>query len=409
MALVTPAFTREYVAMKLAKRVVEMAESATLAVSAKAARMKAQGLDVVSFGAGEPDFDTPSHIRQAAVEALVAGQTKYPNPASGLGATKRAICDRLEINHGLTYTPEQIVVTSGGKDAVNMAIHALIEPGDEVVIPAPYWVSYPEMVQLAGGTSVHAQGPEENDYKLTPKMLESALTPRTRMVILNSPSNPSGVTYHPNEIRGLAEVLQGRELCVLSDEIYDQLLYGGQKSLSYGAVTEAAYAQTITVNSASKTYAMTGWRLGYAAGPVEVIKSMAKLQSQSTSGAATFSQIAYAAALSGTDDVVEVMRVEFERRGKYMWERLTEIPGVRCPRPTGAFYCFPNVSGTYAGLGVKGSLEFASRLLDEVNVAVVPGVAFGLDAHVRLSFATNMAQIAKGLDRLESWLKRGKQ
>lgn len=385
-----------------------MAESATLAVSAKAARLKAQGIDVVSFGAGEPDFDTPSHIRQAAVDALYHGQTKYPNPASGLAQTRRAICDRLAKDHGLSYAPEQIIVTSGGKDAAYLAIHALIEPGDEVVIPAPYWVSYPEMVQLAGGKPVYIHGPEEKDYKLTAALLESVVTPRTRMVILNSPSNPSGVTYHPEEIRGLSRVLDSRELCVLSDEIYDRLLFGAQKTLSYAAVGPAAYAQTLTVNSASKTYAMTGWRLGYAAGPIDLIKAMAKLQSQSTSGAATFSQIAYASALSGPDEVVEVMRVEFERRGKYMWERLTSIPGVRCPRPTGSFYCFPNVSQRYAGLGVKGSLEFASRLLDEAAVAVVPGLAFGMDAHVRLSFATNMRQIAKGLDRLESWLSKAK-
>jgi aspartate aminotransferase len=227
------------------------------------------------------------------------------------------------------------------------------------------------------------------------------------MVILNSPSNPSGVTYHPEEIRALASVLQGRDLCVVSDEIYDRLLYDGQKTLSYAAVNAATYAQTLTMNSASKTYAMTGWRLGYAAGPVEVIKSMAKLQSQSTSGAATFGQIAYAAALGGSDEVVESMRSEFERRGTYMWKRLTAMRGVRCPRPTGAFYCFPNVAGTFAGLGVRGSIEFASRLLDEANVAVVPGQAFGMDNHVRLSFATSMDQIAKGLDRIESWMQRG--
>jgi len=391
--------------MKLAKRVVEMAESATLAVSAKAARMKAEGLDVISFGAGEPDFDTPAHIRQAAIDALNSGKTKYPNPASGLIPVKKAICDRLEKDHGLRYAPEQVIVTSGGKDAVYMAIHALIEPGDEVVIPAPYWVSYPEMVQLAGGTCVHIHGPEEQDYKLSPKLLESALTAKTRMVILNSPSNPSGVTYHPDEIRALAGVLQAKDLCVVSDEIYDRLLYGGQKSLSYAALSDKAYSQTLTVNSASKTYAMTGWRLGYAAGPVNLIKSMAKLQSQSTSGAATFGQIAYAAALSGSDEVFEAMRIEFERRGKYMWDRLTKLPGVRCPRPTGAFYCFPNVSGTFAPMGLKGSMEFASRLLTECNVAVVPGLAFGMDAHVRLSFATSMEQITKGLDRIESWLR----
>lgn len=394
--------------MKLAKRVIDMAESATLAVSAKAARMKADGLDVISFGAGEPDFDTPAAIKQSAIDALNAGKTKYPNPASGLPTVKSSICDRLLKDHGLRYEPGQVIVTSGGKDAVYLAVHALIEPGDEVIIPAPYWVSYPEMVQLAGGTSVHPHGPEEKDYKVTPALLEAAMTPRTRMVILNSPSNPSGVTYHPDEIRALASILEGRDLCVVSDEIYDRLLYGGQKTLSYAAISEKAYRQTLTINSASKTYAMTGWRLGYAAGPVEVIKSMAKLQSQSTSGAATFGQLAYAAALNGSDDVVETMRLEFERRGQYMWNRLTRMPGVRCPRPTGAFYCFPNVGDTYSSLGVRGSMEFASRLLEESNVAVVPGFAFGMDAHIRLSFATCMEQISKGLDRMESWMKRGR-
>ncbi len=393
--------------MKLAQRVVQLAESATLAVSAKAARMKAEGVDVIGFGAGEPDFDTPAHIRQAGIEAIQSGKTKYPNPASGLASAKKAVCDRLLADHQLRYEPQQVIITSGGKDAAYMAIHAVIDPGDEVVIPAPYWVSYPEMVQLAGGVSVHVHGPEANDYKLTPTILESALTPRTRMVILNSPSNPSGVTYHPDEIRALASVLAKRDLYVLSDEIYDRLLYDGQKTISYAATSDAAYRQTLTLNSASKTYAMTGWRLGYAAGPVEVIKAMAKLQSQSTSGAATFGQIAYAAALSGDHGVVESMRREFERRGKRMWQRLTAMPGVRCPKPTGAFYCFPNVSSAYAKLGVAGSLAFASRLLDEAGVAVVPGAAFGMDEHVRLSFATSMEQIDKGLDRFESWIQRG--
>jgi len=392
--------------MKISQRVMQLAESATLAVSAKAARMKADGIDVIGFGAGEPDFDTPMHIRQAGIEAIKSGKTKYPNPASGLLAAKTAVCERLRHDHGLRYEPQQVIITSGGKDAAYMAIHAVVDPGDEVVIPAPYWVSYPEMVRLAGGVPVHVHGPEKNDYKLTPDLLGSVLTDRTRMVILNSPSNPSGVTYHPDEIRALAGVLRGRDLYVLSDEIYDRLLYDDQKSISYATVSDEAYRQAITLNSASKTYAMTGWRLGYAAGPVEVIKAMAKLQSQSTSGAATFSQIAYATALSADQGVIETMRVEFEKRGRYMWQRLTQMSGMRCPKPTGAFYCFPNVSGTYARLGVDGSIPFASRLLDEALVAVVPGVAFGMDEHVRLSFATNMEQITAGLDRIESWIGR---
>ncbi len=391
--------------MRLSRRVTELVESATLAVSAKAARMKAEGVDVVSFGAGEPDFDTPAHIRQAAIEALNAGQTRYPSPASGLAVARKAVCDSLARDAKLHYSPEQVIITSGGKDAAYMAFHALLDPGDEVIIPKPYWVSYPEMVRLAGGVPVFAVGPEKNDYKLTPEILRSALTPRTRMFILNTPSNPSGVTYHPEEVRALAQILQERDLIVLSDEIYDRLLYDGQKTMSYAAAGERAYAQTLTCNSASKTYAMTGWRLGYAAGPVEIVKAMAKLQSQSTSGAATFSQIAYATALSADQSCVATMRAEFERRGAHMWRRLTAISGVRCPKPTGAFYCFPNVSAAYAKLGVRGSIEFAARLLEEARVAVVPGEAFGMDEHVRLSFATGMQQIDKGLDRIATFLR----
>lgn len=391
--------------MKLSQRVVELVESATLAVSGKAARMKAEGVDVVSFGAGEPDFDTPAHIRQAAIDALNAGQTKYPSPASGIAVARKAVCESLARDAKLHYSPEQVIITSGGKDAAYMAFHALLDPGDEVVIPKPYWVSYPEMVRLAGGVPVFAAGLEKNDYKLTPQILRSVLTARTRMFIFNSPSNPSGVTYHPEEVRALGEVLQDRDLIVLSDEIYNRLLYDGQQTISYAAVSDRAYAQTLTCNSASKTYAMTGWRLGYAAGPVEIIKAMAKLQSQSTSGAATFSQIAYATALSADQACVETMRAEFERRGAHLWRRLTAIPGVRCPKPTGAFYCFPNVSAAYAKLGVRGSIEFAARLLEEARVAVVPGEAFGMDEHVRLSFATGMQQIDKGLDRIEAFLR----
>jgi aspartate aminotransferase len=391
--------------MKLARRVVELEESATLAVTAKAAKMKASGIDVISFGAGEPDFDTPEYIRKAAIDALNAGQTKYPKPAHGLPQTRQAICDKLKRLNHLEYTPEQIIVTSGGKDAAYLAIHALIDPGDEVVIPAPYWVSYPEMVKLAGGIPVYVAGPEEHDYKLTPDRLKPVLSNRTKMFIFNSPSNPSGVTYDPDEVKALAKVLDERDVIVFSDEIYDQLLYNGQETLSFAAASRRAYEKTITANSASKTYAMPGWRLGYAAGPVEVIKSMAKVQSQSTSGAATFSQVALAAAVSSDQSDVERMRVEFERRGRYMWERLTAMPGVRCPRPTGAFYCFPNVSAAYARLSVRGSGEFAERLLEKAQVAVVPGAPFGMDAHIRLSFAMGMTEIQKGLDRIAAFIE----
>lgn len=391
--------------MKLARRVLELAESATLAVTAKAARLKAEGADVIGFGAGEPDFDTPVHIRQAGIAAIEAGHTRYSKPASGLPAAKQAVCTKLSRENQLRYAPEQVIITAGGKMAVYLAVHAIIDDGDEVIIPSPYWVSYPEIVKLAGGTPVFVSGREGNDYKLTPDDLQAVLSDRTRMFILNSPSNPSGVTYAPEEIRALADVLQDRRLVVLSDEIYDLLLYDGQKTLSHAAVSDKAYAQTITINSASKSYAMTGWRVGYAAGPVEIIKAMAKLQSQSTSGAATFNQLAVAAGLTADQAAVESMRKEFERRAHFMYGRLTAIPGVRCPKPTGAFYCFPNVSGTYARLGVSGSAEFADRLLDEAGIAVVPGVAFGMDEHVRLSFATSMEQIDEGLKRIDALLR----
>ncbi|MCH7597109.1 MAG: pyridoxal phosphate-dependent aminotransferase [Planctomycetes bacterium] len=391
--------------MKLSQRAIDLAESATLAVAARAAKMKAEGVDVVGFGAGEPDFGTPEHICEAGIAAIKAGHTGYPKPASGLAETKKAVCERFERVNGLSYTPQQTIITSGGKECIHLAVHAVIDPGDEVVIPVPYWVSYPEIVRLAGGVPVVVAGAVANDYKVTPDLLRAVLTDRTRMVIINSPSNPSGVTYEPDEIRALASVLTEREVLILSDEIYDELLYDGQRTLSYAAVNDDAYAQTLTVNSASKTYAMTGWRLGYAGGPVDVVKAMAKLQSQSTSGAATFSQIALATALTGDQSAVESMRVEFERRGKHMWKRLTSMSGVACPKPTGAFYCFPDVSATFARLGVSSSREFAARLLEKAKVAVVPGIAFGMDAHVRLSFATSMEEIDKGLDRLAAFLE----
>jgi len=390
--------------MKLAQRVLELAESATLAVSNKAARMKAQGVDVVDFGVGEPDFPTPEHVVRAGTSAIEGGQTKYSRPTSGIAAAKQAVCAKFARENQLTYAPEQVIITAGGKMGVYLAMHAVLNPGDEIVIPVPYWVSYPEIARLAGGVPVFVSGPKKNDYKLTPEILKTVLTRRTRMVVLNSPSNPSGVTYSPAETRALATVLQDRELVVLSDEIYDRLLFDGQQVLSYAAVSDAAYRQTVTLNAGSKSYSMTGWRIGYAAGPVELIKAMASLQSQSTSGAATFTQSALATALTTDQSAVEMMRAEFERRAKLMWQRLTAMPGVQCPKPTGAFYCFPDVSETYRRLGVSGSTEFAGRLLEEGRVAVVPGVGFGLDEHVRLSFATSLPDIEEGLRRIEKFL-----
>ncbi len=389
---------------RVSQRANALAESATLAVSAKAAELKAQGIDVVSFGAGEPDFDTPAHIRQAAKDALDKGFTRYASPSSGIPALKRAVCAKLKRDNKLDYTPAQIIATCGGKEALYLAFASLLDPGDEVIIPTPYWVSYPEQVTLCGGKSVFVRGKESNGFKLTASELAAAITPRTRVIVMNYPSNPGGFTYTPDELRALAEVLTQKDVLVFSDEMYEHLVYGGQQFLSYGAISEKAYNQTLTFNAGSKTYAMTGWRIGYTAGPTPIIKAMAKIQSQTTSGATTFCQHALIAALEGDQSCVEQMRKEFERRADHMYKRLNAIAGVSCVRPTGAFYAFPNVSGAFAKLGAKGSLEFSAKVLEQAHVAVVPGEAFGCDENVRLSFATGMEQIDKGLDRLAQLL-----
>ncbi|HRX87155.1 MAG TPA: pyridoxal phosphate-dependent aminotransferase [Phycisphaerae bacterium] len=391
--------------MKLSKRVLALAESETLAVTAKAAAMRAAGIDVISFGAGEPDFDTPENVKEAAIKALREGQTKYPKPAAGIPAARQAVCTKLERENGLTYTPNQVIITTGGKMACTMVVHALINPGDEVIIPVPYWVSYPEFVRLAGGKPVFVRGDEERDFKITPEQLAAAITPRTRMLIFNSPSNPGGFTYTPDEVRALAAVTAGKDIAVLADEIYDRLVYGDQRPLSFAACSPEAYAQTLTLNGGSKTYAMTGWRVGYVAAPEPVIKALSKLQSQGTSGVCTFVQYGLIEALTGPQDEVERMRQAFAQRGAHIHQRLTAMPGVTCCPPTGAFYVFPNVSGTYARLGVTTSGEFTAKVLEETGVAVVPGGAFGSDQHVRLSFACGMEQIDEGMNRLEKLLK----
>jgi len=390
--------------MRLSRRVTALAESATLAVSSKAAAMKKQGIDVVSFGAGEPDFDTPANVKEAAKKALDEGKTKYATPASGILPAKEAVCAKFRRDNNLTYDPSQVIITVGGKEALYLAFSALIDEGDEVLLPAPYWVSYPEQIKLNGGRPVILPGAEANSFKLRPAEIEAAITPKTRVLVLNYPSNPGGFCYTPEEVRAIADVVAKHDLIVFSDEMYDRLLYGNQKFLSFAATRPEAYAKTVTFNAGSKTYSMTGWRVGYAAGPKEIISAMAKLQSQTTSGPATFNEWALAAALQGDQSSVETMRQEFERRAEYMYKRLNELPGVRCVRPTGAFYAFPNVSATYRRLGVQGSLEFSSKVLDEAKVALVPGIAFGSDEHVRLSFATSMEQIKKGLDRLAAFL-----
>ena len=390
--------------MKISQRVQNLAESGTIAVSNKVAAMRAQGIDVVSLGAGEPDFDTPDHIKAAAAAALNGGETKYAKPASGVPELKQAVIGKLARENGLTYTPEQVVASVGGKEALYLAFATLLDPGDEVIIPAPYWVSYPEQVKLAGGVPVFVNAGADAGFRITPQQLRDALTPRTRVLVFNSPSNPTGAAYSPEETDALADVLADTDVVTFSDEMYDRLLFGGRKFKSFAATSAHAYDHTITFNAGSKTYSMTGWRIGYAAGPVDVIKGMAKLQSQTTSGAATFTMHALAAALNGDQSCVEEMRVEFERRGRFLGDRLNGMDGVVCPEPGGAFYAFPDVSGTFAAKGVSGSTEWAGRLLEDAHVGVVPGSDFGDDACVRLSFATSMAVLETALDRIEGFL-----
>jgi len=391
-------------AIELSKRAAQVQPSATLAVSAKAAELKSKGLDVVSFGAGEPDFDTPEHIKQAAKDALDAGQTKYAKPTHGLPPLKKAICAKFQRDNGLAYEPEQVIVTVGGKEALYLAFQTVLNPGDEVIIPVPYWVSYPEQVKLAGGVPIYVEPEDTESNKLTPQQLLGAITPQTKVLVFNNPSNPGGFTYGPEEVKAIAKALSGKEILVFSDEMYDQLIYGGQQFMSFAATGNEWYDKTITFNAGSKSYSMTGWRIGYAAGPAHIIKSMCKIQSQSTSGTGTFTQVALTAGLEADQVCVAEMRQQFERRAEHMYERLNSLAGVSCPKPTGAFYCFPDFSGAYGKLGVNGSVEFCSKVLEEIYVAMVPGIAFGCDARARMSFATSMAQIDEGLDRLEKLL-----
>ncbi|MEE9370199.1 MAG: pyridoxal phosphate-dependent aminotransferase [Sedimentisphaerales bacterium] len=394
--------------MKVSKRAENVPPSATIAVTARAQQLKSQGVDVIGFGAGAPDFDTPDYIKEAAIEALRAGKTKY-TPAAGIVELRSAIAGKLEKENGLKYSPDQIIVNIGGKHSVYEAMQAVIEPGDEVILPAPYWVTYPEAIKLAGGVPKVIRTEAASSYKITPEQLKEAITDKTAMLVLNSPNNPGGFTYTPEELKGIAKVLEGTTVCVLSDEIYEKLIYGDTKFVSFASLSKDAYNRTLTLNGFSKAFSMTGWRIGYTAGPLEVIKAMGRLQSHMTSNPVSFGQYAAIAALGkSAAENIEKMRVEFERRGKYMTQRLNSIEGVVCAESTGAFYCFPDVSAYYGrtinSVKINGSMDFAKVLLEQANVAVVPGLPFGCDENVRLSFATSLEQITEGLDRLEKWL-----
>src|ERR1700722_9686726 len=392
----------------LAERMKLVSDSITLAVSAKANAMKKAGVDVVGFGAGEPDFDTPAFIKEAAKSALDKGQTKY-TPTPCMPELKQAIAAKFNSENGLPYKPEQITTGAGGKFCLYMAFMALLNPGDEVIIPSPYWVSYPEQVKLAGGVNKIIRGEEANGFKITPSQLGSAISSKTKVLVLNSPSNPGGHAYAPAELKALADVVARHpDLIVFSDEIYEKLVYDGLKSVSFATLHPSLLERTLTFNGHSKSFAMTGWRIGYIGGPKHVIDAINKLQSQMTSHITSFTQIPAAMALSDPRgaESIEQMRRQFEKRGKHMWERLTALPKITCVKPQGAFYVFPNVSAYFGKSNITDAVSFSSALLEQSHVAVVPGNDSGFETHVRLSFATSMEQIDKGIDRIGEFLKK---
>jgi aspartate aminotransferase len=385
--------------MDLSSTAVQLTPSLTLAIDSKAKAMRAEGIDVCGFGAGEPDFDTPEHIKEAAIKALQEGFTKY-TPSAGLPELRTAISEKFSKDNGIDYKPNQVIVSNGAKQSCFNAILACCEPGDEVIIPAPYWLSYPDMVKLVGAEPVIVQTKASNAYKMTAEEFENAMTPRTKMVIINSPGNPTGSVYTREELEALVEVALTEDIFILSDEIYEKLIYDDASHVSVASLSKEAYDLTITVNGFSKAYAMTGWRLGYLGAPESIAKVIDSLQSHSTSGPNSFAQKGAVAALKGSQQCVTDMRDEFNVRREYMYERLAAIPNVSTVKPLGAFYMLADISK----FGLS-STNFADRLLSKAEVAVVPGVAFGDDKTVRLSYATDLETIKTGLDRIEQFCR----
>jgi len=384
----------------ISPRAASLSPSLTLAIDAKAKQMKAEGLDVVGFGVGEPDFDTPGHIKDAAIKALESGFTKY-TPSSGIPELRQAIADKFKRENGLSYKPSQIIVSCGGKHSCYNVILATCGEGDEVIIPAPYWLSYPEMVKLAGAKPVIVPTTDQTEFKLSPEALRRAITPRTRLFILNSPGNPTGTVYTPAEIKALGDICVEKGVLIMSDEIYERLLYDGAVHKSVASFSPAHFEHTILVHGFAKAWSMTGWRLGICAAPEPIAKAIDAIQSHTTSNPTSFAQKGAVAALTGPQDHLKVWLSEFDKRRTFAWNRLKGMPGVSCVNAKGAFYLFPNISKT--GLG---SMEFCSRLLDEEKVAAVPGIAFGADDCVRISYATSMANIEKGLERMDQFCQR---
>jgi aspartate aminotransferase len=385
---------------KISRRAAALTPSLTLVIDAKAKQMKADGIDVVGFGAGEPDFAPPKHITDAAIKALQDGFTKY-TPSSGIPELRQAAADKFKRDNGLTYKPSQIIMTCGGKHSCCNVILATCNPGDEVIIPAPYWLSYPEMARLAEATPVILQTTDKTEFKVTPEQVRDAITPRTRLFILNSPSNPTGSLYTPAEIKALGDVCVEKGILIMSDEIYEKLVYDGAQHASVAGFSQKHYEHTIIVHGLAKAYSMTGWRIGMTAAPEPIAKALDAIQSHSTSNPTSFAQKGAVAALNGPQDHIAGWLAEFAKRRAYAWEKLNRIPGISCVNAKGAFYLFPNISKT----GLR-SIDFCAQLLEKEKVAAVPGIAFGADDYIRISYATSMDNIKKGLDRLENFVKQ---
>lgn len=393
--------------LELSKKAAAVKPSSTLAITAKAKELRAQGKDVVGFGAGEPDFNTPKNICDAAIAAINEGFTKY-TPASGTNELKEAVCKKFKSFNGLDYTPDQIVISNGGKHSLTNIFTALLNPGDEVIIPAPYWLSYPEIVKLASGVPVIVTTTKEQGYKLTAEDLEKAITDKTKALVLNTPNNPTGMLYTEEELRAIAKVVVEKDIYVVADEMYENLVYGEQKHISIASFGKDIYDRTITCSGLAKSYAMTGWRIGYTGSSKEIAKMMSSVQSHQTSNPNSIAQKAAVEALTGPQDSVAAMHKEFDKRRKYMYERICKMPYVSTVEPMGAFYVFVDasevLSKSYKGEAVETVAHMADILINEYNTAVVPCADFGFPDHLRLSYAISIEQIEKGLDRIEAFL-----
>lgn len=395
--------------MILSRKAQNISPSITLAITANAKKMKKEGIDVISFGAGEPDFDTPSNIKAAAIEAINKGYTKY-TASSGIIELKEAVIKKLHRDNNLNYNTNQIIISCGAKQALSDTFMAILNPGDEVIVPVPYWVTYPELVKLSGGVPVYAKCSKDNGFKYDFNKIEKIVSEKTKAIIINSPNNPSGSVYTKDELEKLAEFAKKHDLIIISDEIYENLIYGNTKHISIASLSDDAYKRTVVINGVSKSYSMTGWRIGYAAASEDIIKLMSSIQSHTTSNPSSISQYAALEALNGDQSTVPMMRNEFLKRRDYMVKKINSIKDISCSKPEGAFYVLIDISKLFnkkiSNNIIKGSVDFSKYLLDEEKVAVIPGAGFGIDNYVRLSYATSMENIVEGLSRIEHFINK---